>query len=155
MIYQPLPQLCPLPPDRVSTFGRAWRVDLQAIRAIDPTINPSAVLAWMVECAWAHPSWYTYGIWCTHLRGTPEGLRPHVIAPGATHQVAIYPLDPAREPRPDRPLPTLYPPTLLLQWIADDDAVAGAMMDAAIDLILARRLSPVPDAPHGPARLPH
>lgn len=133
-----------LTPTRIGLHGRAWLMDLAAMRAHYGKVG-AEVRGWIVEAAWAHPMWHSYMVMAVHLRQA-EGFPPAVIhLPGATHEVMVYALDPQHTATVDRTPRFLLPANFHGQWIAASDDEAGAKVDACVDEILDGTLSPDTD----------
>lgn len=122
--------------------ARAWRVDPHHVAP------HSLVTSWLVEVPWAHPVWHSYRISLIHLRPVP-GLDDAVIyRSGATHEIAVYALD------PDMPRQAVFdshvwdvltPPNFVDQFIAQSDAAADARIADVVRLICDGWLSPDTD----------
>lgn len=140
-------------PDMSGPVGRAWGIDLTALRTrlkkppgTDPTVS-----AWVVEAPWAHPVWHSYLIFAVHLR-VIEGLPiPTILRPGSTHQFWVYAADPGapREPAirgitaPKR----LEPPNFCAQFGPLDDTGARLFVrQQIVSPIIMGNLNPDTDA---------
>lgn len=133
-----------LPPTKQGHAGKAWRMDIEAMRAFYGR-QGAEICSWIVEAAWAHPMWHSYMISVVHLRPVDE-LGPATInLPGATHEVMLYALDPEHTPKLDRRPMFLIPSNFHGQWIAESDEAAAAKVEACVDDIIAGRLSPDTD----------
>lgn len=133
-----------LPPAKQGPYGKAWRMDIAAIRAHYGK-QGAEICFWIVEAPWAHPMWHSYMLSAVHLRPC-DGFPPAVVnLPGATHEVMLYALDPSRTPRLDRIPRLLNPSNFHGQWIAESDDAAIAKVESCVDMILAGRLSPDTD----------
>lgn len=123
----------------IGEYGRAWPVG---------PFTPAQVAVWVVEAPWAHPVWHSYIFGFAHLRPMECDPAPRIWLPGATHELALYALDPEvpRQKQIDNGrYHMLVPVNFAAQFIADDDAAAAARIKAAVDRILAGELSPDTD----------
>lgn len=99
----------------------------------DPTLATTVGL-WFLTCPGQSPAWSEYVLAAVHLREA-DGMPPARISqPGATHEVLLLALDPARSPSP---LDTstwrhLMPANVAVQIrVPDDDAARGVLRLAA------------------------
>jgi hypothetical protein len=134
-----------LPPHKVGSAGRAWKVDIDAVRALTPGRPDSGLCMWIVEAPWAHPVWHSYWIGVVHLRPVPGLQEPVFFLRGATHEVMLYALDPSHTPALDKPQRFLFPANFHGQWQAQSDEEAVAKIEGCVDDIIAGTLSPDTD----------
>ena len=87
-------------PDLIGGSGRAWRMDLGAMRTFQniEAENDGTIVGWVVEAPWAHPLWHSYVILSSHLRPLPDQRKTIFYLPDATHEIWVYALDP-EQPR--------------------------------------------------------
>lgn len=133
-----------LPPTKQGPHGKAWRMDLAAIRA-HLGKQGAEIDTWIVEAPYSHPMWHSYMLAVVHLRPVDGFPAAVVHLPGATHEVMLYALDPSHTPRLDRNPRLLHPANFHGQWIAESDEGAIAKVDSCVDLIIAGQLSPDTD----------
>jgi hypothetical protein len=131
-------------PTKLSTNGKAWRVDLERYRARAGKAG-GEICGWIIEAPWAHPMWHSYFLSAVHLRELP-GFPPAVIhLPGATHEVMLFALNPEHTPTLDTFPKVLTPANFFGQWIAESDEAACAKLERCVDEVLAGTLSPDTD----------
>src|SRR5208283_1322508 len=87
-------------PDLETDWGRAWRIDLDKVRAMRnlKAENDGTIIAWVVEALWAHPAWGYYFIAAVHLRPTKQMPVPKIMLDGATHEAWVIALAPDEVP---------------------------------------------------------
>lgn len=105
---------------------------------------------WLVDAAWAHPFWNQYVVELCDLT-TETSERPTVYAEGMTHEVVVTAIQKEFPLRQDVPLSKqeirrLTPPNHAYQFRAESDEAATWRIDALIDKIHAKQLSPDTDA---------
>jgi hypothetical protein len=135
-------------PDIEGPHGRAWRCDLEAIRAKHKLAKgaDATVCAWIVEAKWAHPLWECYALGAIHLRPMPGTPPAKISLEGATHEVILYALDPGRPPDLFNPLSTrLEPANFCGQWRATSDLEAEGKIEGCVREIVTGHLSPDTD----------
>jgi len=102
---------------------------------------------WIINAAWAHPVWSQYALFLYDLTTDTE-TAPNIYLKGATHEFLLYALDPAHpvasgaHPKTVR---WLEPANHGYQFIAESDEAAELRMQAVVDLIGMRRVSPDTD----------
>lgn len=76
--------------------GRAWRVDLDALRVTMAVgaQEDGTLAAWIVEAPWVHPIWHSYALTLLHLRPVVGIPPPKFYFPGATHELWLHALNP-------------------------------------------------------------
>jgi hypothetical protein len=139
------------PADLVGPMGRAWRLDMQAISAQDPSGPPASVTvaSWLVHAPFAHPLFPTYQVACIHLRDAP-GLQPaKIMLAGATHEVIVLALHPEQRLRLDVMPQPLQPVNFIGQFVAADDDAAATCIRHSVSEIVQGALSP--DTEHSSA----
>lgn len=108
--------------------------------------SDATVAHWIVEAPWSHQVIHSYSLVLTHLRFTPGTKPPTKFLPGATHEVALWALNP------------MAPRDLLLRgpidttmWLAlvyagqiaePTDSAATARIRRAAELVCQGRVSP-------------
>ena len=96
------PEAINIAPTITDTHGRAWTVDLAALRTTlgVKAEDDAGVAQWVVEAPWAHPLWHSYLLALVHLRPMPDGRPTKLYLIGATHELWLYALNPEhpREP---------------------------------------------------------
>lgn len=138
-------------PDIEGPHGRAWKVDMDAIRIkynIAPE-NDGTVAAWIVEAPWAHPAWHSYVIYCVHLRPLPDNRRTLIYFPEATHEILLFALDPHHPRQPiiegkDSPH-RLTPSNFAAQFVEISDELAAERIEQCAREIVEGKLSPDTD----------
>ena len=84
----------------VGAAGRATEI-LHEFEPSDPLDIRATIGAWFLQCPGQSPAWQHYHLAIVHLRPI-DGVKPAVInRPGATHEVMLFALDPAKHPVPD------------------------------------------------------
>lgn len=140
------------PPTHAGRWGRAWRVDLDAVRRrmiMAGTIPHDAmVVHWLVEAPWSSLVVHSYSLVCVHLRYQP-GAPVERYLEGATHEVVLIAINPSaeREPMLQAPIDPevwLSPPIFAAQIIESDDNAAATRISRAVELICDGKLSPHP-----------
>lgn len=133
-------------------YGKAWRIDLPAVRArFGGEITDAGIDAWLVEAAWAHPAWHSYLVTLIHLRPMPGFKDPVLYHPNATHELLVQALDPDGDR--DRLLEestgwhckTLEPANFAAQLVEISDDLARERVRKAVEMICAGDLSPDTD----------
>jgi hypothetical protein len=142
------------PPHRYGTHGRAWEIDLDAVRRDDPARAAATVAGWIIEAPYAHPMWHSYCLSLIHLRDV-EGQPPATLSfPTATHEFFLHALDPegeraklikGRQFGSDGACKVLTPMNFAAQFVAEDDEQAKVIVFGALCEIVAGRLSPDTD----------
>lgn len=138
------------PPTIEGRRGRAWQLDLAALRRRRAAIDLSrdcTLAIWLIEAPWAHPLWHSYTLILMHLRPVPD-LETIIHLPGATHELWLCALDPD-QPR-QAMLETgramrLEPLNFAAQIIEPSDDAARDAVRFPVELICAGRLSPDTD----------
>lgn len=123
--------------------ARAWKLDLSL-----QTRAHSGVAAWLIEAPWAHPFWHSYGLTMIHLRPVPGLGDANIALQGATHELAVYALDPDRPREPimhGGPTAMMTPCNFAAQIIEASDDAAAERAKRAVDLICQGKLSPDTD----------
>jgi hypothetical protein len=108
---------------------------------------PAVLRAVLLHRPDAHPIWHTYLVYIVHLRPL-DGLPEPVLAfPDATHEIAIYALDPSCEPDPANPktLRHLLPVNLSHQLRRRSDVGALAVFAEFVQALSSGALSPDTD----------
>lgn len=126
-------------PDASTSLGRAWK-----IRAT----RPGSIGGWFVNVNWAHPVWNLWLVGVVHLRDIEGVPPPKRHYPDAAYEFGIWSVDP-------RPLATvpfdpdmgeghgiLHPPDAIVHFHGVDDRRALMLLDSAVNVILAGRMSP-------------
>lgn len=140
-------------PDMSGPAGRAWGLDLTALRVKlgTPAGTDATVSAWLVEAPWAHPIWHSYLIFAIHLRVIEGQPIPTILRLGSTHQFWVYAADPnfPRDPAvrgidvPRR----LEPPNFCAQFgPLDDNGARLFVRQQIIAPIIMGNLNPDTDA---------
>jgi hypothetical protein len=138
-------------PALIGIRGRAWRVDLDAIRKrVTPDkVEDACVEVWIVEAPWAHPFWHSYVVGLIHLRPMEDGRDTKFHIDGATHEMWVDALDPDQMRQPaikgETHWSPLQPTNFAAQFIADTDDAARACVQAAVHMICRGLLSPDTD----------
>jgi hypothetical protein len=137
-------------PDHSDAHGRAWRVDVPALRVTKqcPADRDATLDLWIIEAPWAHPIWHSYLITLVHLRPMP-GFDVHFYRSGASHEFQLFALDPAKPRAPavsGQVLPgVLTPANFAAQLVEESDEGARATIRKAVTQICAAQLSPDTD----------
>src|SRR5262245_38385749 len=111
-------------PSYSGTQGRAWDFPHPA--------HSSALAAWMVHAPGYHPAWHSYLISVAHLRdgaGMPKAVK---YDGRATHEVAVFALDPKHPVVLDGEMHYLTPPNYMEQYFSISDAAAIAHVKKAV-----------------------
>lgn len=140
----------PMPrPDKLG-MARAWALDLDAIRKAQPGHADATVGGWIIEAPWAHPFWHSYALFMIHLREVERVSPPVIRLEGATHELQLWALDPAKPRAPylngKLAIPLLQPANFIAQLIAEDDKAALERVERAVDMIVLGALNPDTDA---------
>lgn len=140
-----------IPPTLTSLHGRAWAVDIDgAFKRLGRSREEFGdVASWLIEASWAHPIWHSYWINLNHLRPVSGQMAPlHFYLEGATHEVWVKALDPAR-PRQAMietgNMAPLQPGNFAAQIIERSDEAAQERIKDAVQLICQGKLSPDTD----------
>jgi hypothetical protein len=139
------------PPDVRGRFGRAWGVDLAAVRRrVPPGAPPDAMVAhWIIEAPWSHQVVHSYSLMVVHLRHMLGKRDYPVYLDGATHEMCLQAIRPDA-PRgrmlvePPDPRVWVEPMAFAAQIVAADDGVALRRVLRAVELVCEGRLSPHP-----------
>ncbi len=132
--------------------GKAWLLDMPAIRRRLPTGHQDAAVAvWLVEAPWAHPVWHSYSVSLIHLRPLPGLSEPTRYLALATHELIVSALDPDGDR--DRLLAEgcgphcrwLLPANFAAQMVEVSDELASARVRDAVERICRGTLSPDTD----------
>lgn len=146
-----------LKPDIEGPHGRAWRVDLAALRRTlglteaEVREKDATLGIWIVEAPWAHPIWHSYAIFLVHLRPMADERATKLYFEGATHEFWLYAYEPDIDRRaviegklaPSKGCMT--PLNFAAQIAMDDDPQAIARVEDAIKDICDGKLSPDTD----------
>lgn len=129
--------------------GKAWKRDTTAVwerrgrQGPDPSL---AVADWIVEAVYAHPLWHSYHLICYALRPHPSVQgETKIYLEGATHEMVLYALDPQKPRALNDVMHWLSPCNFAAQIKAHTDAEAMLRIYAAVEDIVAGRLSPDTD----------
>lgn len=105
---------------------------------------------WLITAAWAHPVWSQYALALYDLT-TPTDQPAVIHLDGATHELLLVALDPARPATSAQSMveggqvQALSPPNHGYQFKAESDAAAVSRLQRIVDEIEAQRLSPDSD----------
>lgn len=140
-------------PDMSGPHGRAWMVDLAALRAMlgVSAADDGTLVSWVVEAPWAHPMWHSYAISLMHLRPLPDGRPTKFYVPNATHELWVYAMDPDKKRAAmiagaERGYSAwMQPINFAAQIIEPNDAAAVERIEAAVRWIVDGKLSPDTD----------
>lgn len=140
-----------VPAARRGRFGRAWVCDLSAIRLKMPASSPpDAVIAhWLVEAPWSSEVVHSYSLIVVHLRYIFGSTPARLCVAGATHELALWAVNPGVDrahmlTEPVRREDWLLPPVFGAQIVVGSDDAAVRRVAHAVDLVLEGRLSPHP-----------
>lgn len=134
--------------------GKAWRVDLQALRdkSLSPLVADSDALVdmWIIEAAYAHPIWHSYCMSLVHLRPLQSLDSPPPIkhVKDATHEMVLRALDPQKnreEMIKSGRVHCLYPINFAAQMTQESDAAATKLIEQAVLDICWAKLHPDTD----------
>ena len=136
-----------LEPALTGASGRAWRVDVAAVaRGRRESPPPElTVAAWIVHAPYAHPMWHSYAIAAVSLELVPGWPPAKINAPGATHEVMVYALNPEHRRAINAPSHYLTPANFHGQWRAADHAAAARYVEETVQLVIDGKLSPDTD----------
>lgn len=120
----------------------AWKINHPA--------NPIFSATWFINAPWAHPLWQQYLLALYDLT-TPTTKPPTLHLRDATHEFMLYALDPEHPIAKDAIVPPeqvykLSPPNFAYQFKAKSNAEAEERIQAVVDGIVARQISPDTDA---------
>ena len=133
-------------PTLTGPAGRAWRQDLNAIRAkCIPNKQDATLASWIIEAPWANCMWPHYWLALIHLRQLDDKRPTKIYLPGATHEIWIYALDPREKITLDDLPHFLTPMNFAAQFIEPGDQRAQDRVCSAVVEILDGRLSPDTD----------
>lgn len=142
--------IIPIAPTLTGPGGRAWRVNLDLIRAKVKQVDDAGVALWIVEAPWAHPFWHSYFVSVVHLRPIEGGRPPNLADPRATHELMIFAMDPAKPRHPqmigDMAWQWLHPANFGAQLLEMRDEDAATRLEGAVSLIVEGELNPDTDA---------
>lgn len=144
------------PPTLTGAHGEAWEIDVPKARALagDTEDSDSTVAMWIVFAPWAHAFWSYYLIGAINLRPSKALPAPKIYAPGFTHEILVYALDPTAVPDTvdTSKIRKLRPVNFAGQWRVevrpnpvDQDRAAAAKIRVTVEEILAGVLSPDSD----------
>src|SRR5574343_286029 len=127
-------------------YAKAWRYDLEAFRkARKPTRADSSVASWVVRAPWANPLWHSYALHLFHLGPLPGFSPPLIYLKGATHEIALFALDPEWKLNLLEIPRHLHPVNFGAKFVATDDAAAIARVERTVKMICDGSLSPDTD----------
>ena len=145
-------QIDELPPVMQGKGGRAWQIDLDALRKRIGEDKPDATIGeWLIECPSAHPLWHSYVIALISMRPVVGLDTPIFFLDGATHEILLVALDPTK---PRLPIilgevsflaSSLEPLNFAAQFIEIDDALAIDRIRKTVADICAGGLNPDTD----------
>jgi hypothetical protein len=125
----------------VGIAGRATEI-LAELEPSDPPDISATLGMWFLDCPGQSPAWRHYHLAIIHLRPI-DGVKPaHISRQGATHEVMLFALDPAKNPVPDNveTWSWLRPTNFIgqLELPSDEDAkrVVGILARAVVGGIL-------------------
>ncbi|MBI1213605.1 MAG: hypothetical protein GC190_19275 [Alphaproteobacteria bacterium] len=128
-------------------YGRAWEIDRAGLRT-GP--NDNTIGWWLIEAPYAHPFWHSYSIVLFHLQCSPDGEPLQIRMPGATHEFALFTLDPNAK-RDDlltgkmATVPVLHPANFIAQMRCPSHEAAKRMIELAAASVCDGRLNPDTD----------
>lgn len=136
-------------------MGKAWQCDLAKARQNNsiPTSEDAALAHWIVEAPWAHPIWHSYFIVLIHLRPLPD-IPTYIYLKGATHELWVIAIDPKanRQEILDRAIDSnkwlLHPLNFAAQMVEENDRLAIARIEQAVQDIVDGKLNPDTDFSH-------
>lgn len=140
-----------LPPDHVGSVGRAWKCNLEVIRRERKKgLPPDAVVThWIIEAPWSHEIVHSYSLLAVHLRSLPGVTPPTLYMEGATHEVALWAINPMID-RGDMLRYSigrgvwLLPAIFAAHIVAASDEAAITRIGKAVELVCGGRISPHP-----------
>jgi hypothetical protein len=136
-------------PPTIEGFAKAWRIDMEAVRAKLGTNNDDATVAsWIVYAPWSHPFWPYVLIAAVHLRDLPGQSKPPTVhLAGATHEIFVVAMNPDNYPPKIGDFNQLLSPINFSgQWIAASDEDAANRVEATVREICEGKLNPDTDA---------
>lgn len=122
-----------VPPAISGKAGRAWPMDLPAVRlsvGMAPERDPT-LAGWLVETPVKGELWHSYLIYVVHLRPL-EGYAPRAHIKDASHEMALYALEPGKPRRLNALNARLHPPIFAAQWVATYDDAAALKLEKAV-----------------------
>ena len=133
-------------PALIGPAGRAWRQDLEAIRAsCSPNEQDATLDGWIISAPWANCMWPNYWIALIHLRPLEDNRQTKIYLTGATHEFWLYALDPSHQPCLDELPHFLTPMNFAAQFVAETDLAAQQRIQESVTEIIQGRLSPDTD----------
>lgn len=145
----------PRNPDFQGIGGRAWRIDLHAVRQRENVSEDDDGTrgVWVIHAPQSHPMWPWYRLIMFHLRPHPNFKEPAIIyKPGATHEFVLQALNPDHYPPAvdDVPHHYLIPSNFAAQFVCKNDQAAHAFIEVmAIKPIVNGLLNPDTDGIRG------
>jgi hypothetical protein len=133
-------------------LGTADHLDPQAHRE-----TPATLTAWFLTLPGVHPFWPNSLLTVVHLRPAPGAPLPTLIYPQATHELAVFALDPAAQPQPSRvdTWRTLLPPNFVYQFHGLTDSGAASLGDFSAQQVVDGVLWAEPTGMYGARDLWH
>lgn len=115
----------------------AWRLEM-------PPEARAQIGLWLLRCPFAHPVWSQWVLSLVHLRAV-EGM-PAAVG-HCSHELAIFAVDPCVELEPDEAVParSLLSPPIAIDFYARDDIRAVHRIEALLEMVMRRQLSPDDD----------
>lgn len=138
-------------PTIMDAHGKAWRLDLDKWSKSGGIRRDAhaGIASWIVEAPFAHPFWHSYIINLIHLRPVAGLSAPQIYLAGATHEIFVNALDPAKDRRPTvdcvAPPYCLTPCNFAGQFIEPNDQSAIERAEEAVRDICRGTLSPDTD----------
>lgn len=129
-------------------------VDLFHFAELAASAGTAYSACWIVHAPWAHPIWHSYAIHLVDLNTDIEGKPAQKLREDVTHEMTLWALDPDPNKQPvigeslkdwDLNGCMLQPANYGYQFVADSDEAARNRIQALVDKIEKRLLSPDTD----------
>lgn len=108
-------------------------------------ISPVAIAEWIIQAPLAHPIWPNYWLGVQHLRPHHRLPPATLFRPDATHEIAVYALDPGKPVSLISCPNVLHPANIIGQLHAQPDETAIPYTRALVRAVCLGALSPDTD----------
>ena len=131
-------QISGRPADISRTHGRAWTLH---------DLTQDGMGSWLLQCPGAHPYWDCWIVSLIHLRDLPSMPPARRETERATHEVAVFAIEPREAIAVDDPasMPLMIPPCIAWQAEALTDEQAQRLTQQLVTMCTTGALSPDSD----------